>query len=90
MFGKDKTVFALFKAHEIICIRNMYHAEREQNLDDGGKFDGSWGNVLVQDLILLNPHNFTCKAGESVVCTLNSAKNSGVILTQQVKLFESK
>lgn len=44
-----------------------------QNLEDGGKFDDFWGNMLVQDLILLNPHNFTCKVGESEVCTLNSA-----------------
>ena len=40
-----------------------------QTLEHGGELGDSWGNVLVQDFILLNPRNFTCKVAESVVCT---------------------
>lgn len=68
---KDKTVFALLKAYEITCILIMYRAKG--NKEHGRKFDDSWGNVLVQDFILLNPHNFSCKVGDSVVSTLKSA-----------------
>lgn len=68
MLGKDKTVFALFKAYGIICNTLSCHGEEDKNLSTEGN-QVILGEILVQDFILLNPHNFTCKVEESVVCT---------------------
>lgn len=38
MFGKDETVFALFKAYRIICIMIMYHGERNKTQ----RMEGNW------------------------------------------------